>query len=252
MTESPPPRSEALVQLRSVSKWHGRVQALREVSFEVAAHEKLVVCGPSGSGKSTLLRCIDGLEHHDAGSIVVNGIELAGRQAAHAIRRQVGMVFQSFNLFPHMTAVENCTLAPVATRRASPAQALELAHATLARVHLADRALHYPAQLSGGEQQRVAIARALCLAPRVMLFDEPTSALDPLMTREVLDIILELAAGGMTMICVTHEMDFARRLADRLIFMDKGAVLEQGTPQAFFEAPRCERLRAFLGQSLAR
>jgi ABC-type polar amino acid transport system ATPase subunit len=237
----------AVIALSGVSKWYGRLQVLREVSLALLPHEKLVICGPSGSGKSTLLRVIDGLEPHDAGRIEVDGTELCSR-TADAIRRNVGMVFQSFNLFPHMTALENCTLAPVATRRATAEQARTLAQQYLERVHLAHRAHHYPAQLSGGEQQRVAIARALCLGPKVMLFDEPTSALDPLMVKEVLDIILELATCGLSMICVTHELAFARRLADRMIFMDGGEVIEQADPAAFFESPRSERLRSFLGR----
>jgi general L-amino acid transport system ATP-binding protein len=247
MSETP---ARPSVSLDSVSKWYGANQVLRDVSFEVAAHERVVICGPSGSGKSTLLRCINGLEQRDSGEIRVNGTSLTGERAAEAIRREVGMVFQAFNLFPHLTAVENCMLAPVWVGRATEKDAREAALHYLDRVHLAARAHHYPSQLSGGEQQRVAIARALCMRPQVMLFDEPTSQLDPMMTGEVLDIIMELAQGGMTMVCVTHEMGFARRLANRIIFMDGGEVVEQGSPEEIFTAARSERLRQFLARVL--
>jgi len=238
------------VSLRSVNKWYGANQVLRDVSFDVAPHERVVICGPSGSGKSTLLRCINGLEERESGDILVNGTALVGERSAEAIRLQVGMVFQAFNLFPHLTAVENCMLAPVWVNRVAEEEARAAALDYLDRVHLAQRAHHYPSQLSGGEQQRVAIARALCMRPQVMLFDEPTSQLDPLMTGEVLDIILELAETGMTMICVTHEMGFARRLANRIIFMDRGEIIEQGTPDEIFSAARSDRLRAFLARVL--
>jgi general L-amino acid transport system ATP-binding protein len=238
----------AVVSLRDVSKWYGTLQVLREVSLEVKAHERLVVCGQSGSGKSTLLRCINGLEPHEAGQIVVEGTTLDGTRSAEAIRRDVGMVFQSFNLFPHLTALENCTLAPIRVRRMPPAEAREMALTYLERVHLGDRAAHYPSELSGGEQQRVAIARALCMAPKVMLFDEPTSALDPLMIGEVLDIIMGVAEAGMTMICVTHEMGFARRLANRMIFMDRGEIIEQGSPDELFSGAKSDRLKGFLAR----
>ncbi len=224
---------------------------LRDVSLEVAAHERVVVCGPSGSGKSTLLRCLNGLEPHQAGRITIDGTELTGTSSALGlVRREVGMVFQSFNLFPHMTALENCTLAPIWARKMPPQEAEDLALGYLARVHLSAHAQKYPSELSGGEQQRVAIARALCMAPKVMLFDEPTSALDPEMIKEVLDIMMDLAGTGMTMICVTHEMGFARRAADRIVFMDHGKIVEQGTPGQMFDSPGTDRLKTFLKQIL--
>jgi len=211
----------------------------------------VVVCGPSGSGKSTLLRCLNGLDSPQSGRIVIDGAELRDTTAARGVvRREVGMVFQSFNLFPHMTVLDNCTLAPIWVRRMPKASAEELALTQLRRVHLSAHAHKYPSELSGGEQQRVAIARALCLAPKVMLFDEPTSALDPEMIKEVLDIIMGLADAGMTMICVTHEMGFARRAADRIVFMDRGAIVEQGTPDQIFDSPKTERLQAFLSRTL--
>jgi general L-amino acid transport system ATP-binding protein len=243
-----PLHSGSVVSLREVNKWYGAIQVLRDVSLEVEAHERLVICGQSGSGKSTLLRCINGLEVHESGQIVVDGTTLAGERSAEAIRRDVGMVFQSFNLFPHLTALENCTLAPIWVRRMAAPEARDMALAYLERVHLAARAAHYPSELSGGEQQRVAIARALCMAPKVMLFDEPTSALDPLMIGEVLDIITGLAETGMTMICVTHEMGFARRLANRMIFMDRGEIIEQGRPDELFSAAKSARLKEFLAR----
>jgi len=240
-----------LVTLAQVNKWHGALHALRDVSLDVAAHERVVICGPSGSGKSTLLRCINGLEPFQSGRIVVDGTELDQRPATlDLIRREVGMVFQSFNLFPHMTILENCTLAPIWVRNMTKEAAEAIALESLGRVHVAEQARKYPGQLSGGEQQRVAIARALCLAPKIMLFDEPTSALDPEMIKEVLDIIVGLAETGMTMMCVTHEMGFARQVADRLVFMDRGEVIEQGSPQQLFDGPQSDRLKAFLGQIL--
>ena len=245
MSEAP------LVHLDRVNLWHGPLQALRDVTLEVRTHERVVICGPSGSGKSTLLRCINGLQRHDSGRIVVDGTELTGRPAhTLAVRREVGMVFQSFNLFPHLTVLENCTLAPISVRRLRAAAAQAVALDYLERVRMAQHAHKYPSELSGGEQQRVAIARALCLGPKVMLFDEPTSALDPEMIKEVLDIIVGLAEGGMTMLCVTHEMGFARRVADRIVFMDHGAIVEQGPPERLFTAPATERLRTFLGRLL--
>jgi general L-amino acid transport system ATP-binding protein len=217
------------------------------VSLDIATHERVAVCGPSGSGKSTLLRCLNGLESHETGRILVDGKELTGTAAALSlVRREIGMVFQSFNLFPHMTALENCALAPTWVRKMPPAEARDLALQYLARVHLSAHAHKYPSQLSGGEQQRVAIARALCMAPKVMLFDEPTSALDPEMIQEVLDIIVDLADSGMTMICVTHEMSFARRISNRMVFMDRGEIVEQGSPEQLFDSPSTERLRTFL------
>jgi general L-amino acid transport system ATP-binding protein len=243
MTEAP------LVSLDRVNLWHGPVQALRDVTLDVQAHERLVVCGPSGSGKSTLLRCINGLQRHGSGRIVVDATEVSDRPAdILTVRREVGMVFQTFNLFPHLTVLENCTLAPLWVRKMPAPQAERTALDYLDRVHVAQHAHKYPSQLSGGEQQRVAIARALCLSPKVMLFDEPTSALDPEMIQDVLDIILELAEGGMTMLCVTHEMGFARRVADRIVFMDHGEIIEHGPPERLFDTPRTERLQAFLGR----
>jgi general L-amino acid transport system ATP-binding protein len=227
------------------------MHVLRDVSLDVAAHERVVVCGPSGSGKSTLLRCLNGLESHQSGRIVIDGTELVDTPAALGlIRREVGMVFQSFNLFPHMTVLDNCTLATTWVRKMPRDEAEDLAHTYLTRVHLASHAHKYPSQLSGGEQQRVAIARALCMAPKVMLFDEPTSALDPEMITEVLDIIVGLAQTGMTMICVTHEMGFARRAADRIVFMDRGEIVEMGTPDEMFDSPRTDRLKTFLSRIL--
>jgi general L-amino acid transport system ATP-binding protein len=240
-----------LVSLSGVNKWHGDLHVLRNVTLDVAAHERVVVCGPSGSGKSTLLRCVNGLEPIGSGRIVVDGTALSSRPGTlDRVRREVGMVFQSFNLFPHMTALENCTLAPVWVRKLPAHEAAAVAMHYLERVHIADHAGKYPSQLSGGEQQRVAIARALCLKPKIMLFDEPTSALDPEMIKEVLDIIVDLADSGMTMICVTHEMGFARRVADRMVFMDRGEIIEQGTPARLFDRPDSARLKAFLGQVL--
>ncbi len=243
--------TSALVTLTRVNKWHGALHALRDVSLDVAHHERVVICGPSGSGKSTLLRCINGLDSHQSGRIVVDGTELDDRAATlDFIRREVGMVFQSFNLFPHMTILENCTLAPIWVRKRPADEAVANAMQILGQVRVADQAHKYPGQLSGGEQQRVAIARALCLSPKVMLFDEPTSALDPEMIQEVLDIIMGLADSGMTMICVTHEMGFARRVADRIVFMDHGEVIEQGPPAQLFDHARSDRLKAFLSRIL--
>jgi general L-amino acid transport system ATP-binding protein len=240
-----------LLAVTQLSKWHAAVQVLCDVSLEVAKHERVVICGPSGSGKSTLLRCLNGLEPHQSGRIIVDGKELTGAASViDVVRREIGMVFQSFNLFPHMTVLENCTLAPIWVRRITSAEAEDLARSYLERVHLSSHAHKYPGQLSGGEQQRVAIARALCMAPKIMLFDEPTSALDPEMTQEVLDIMLGLAASGMTMICVTHEMGFARRAADRILFMDRGAIVAQGTPAEMFDSPKNDRLKVFLSQIL--
>jgi general L-amino acid transport system ATP-binding protein len=236
-----------LVSVARLNKWYGPVQVLKDVSLEVAAHERVIVCGPSGSGKSTLLRCLNGLEPHQSGRIVIDGTELtSAAPALGVVRGDVGMVFQSFNLFPHMTVLENCTLAPLWVRKMPPGEAETVALGFLARVRLSAHAHKYPSELSGGEQQRVAIARALCLSPKVMLFDEPTSALDPEMTQEVLEIMGDLADSGMTMICVTHEMGFARRAADRIVFMDRGEIIEQGTPDQVFDSPTTDRLTAFL------
>jgi general L-amino acid transport system ATP-binding protein len=239
------------VAVARLNKWYGAAHVLCNVSLDLATHERLVVCGPSGSGKSTLLRCLNGLESHQSGRIVIDGTELTGSASVLGIvRREVGMVFQSFNLFPHMTVLENCTLAPVWVRKMQPGEAEEFALTQLARVHLSAHVRKYPSELSGGEQQRVAIARALCMAPKVMLFDEPTSALDPEMMKEVLDIIMGLADTGMAMICVTHEMGFARRAADRVVFMDRGEIVEQGTPDQMFDSPKTDRLKMFLSRIL--
>jgi ABC-type polar amino acid transport system ATPase subunit len=239
------------VRIESVDKWFGGFHALKRIDLEVRKGEKIVVCGPSGSGKSTLIRCINRLERHDAGRIVVNGIELSDNgRAILDVRREVGMVFQQFNLFPHLTIAENCMLAPKLALGLDHRRAEVLALKYLDRVRVADQAGKYPAQLSGGQQQRVAVARALCMEPRIMLFDEPTSSLDPELIKEVLDVMEALAADGMTMVCVTHEMGFARKVADRCVFMDHGELVEIGPAAAFFEAPRSPRLREFLSQIL--
>ena len=242
-----------MIELRHVYKWFGAQAVLSDVSLAVARGGRVVVCGPSGAGKSTMIRCINRLEEHQQGEIFVDGMELtADVKQIEAIRREVGMVFQQFNLFPHLTVLENLTLAPIRVRRMSRREAEDLAMLHLERVRIPEQAGKYPAQLSGGQQQRVAIARALCMKPQVMLFDEPTSALDPEMIKEVLDVMLELAHSGMTMICVTHEMGFAREMADMLVFMDRGEVIETAPPDLFFTAPRNERTRLFLGQILRR
>jgi general L-amino acid transport system ATP-binding protein len=237
--------------LDKVNKWFGALHVLRDVSLTVAQGERVVVCGPSGSGKSTTIRCINRLETHQEGRIIVDDIELSDDlKALDAIRREVGMVFQSFNLFPHLTVLDNCTLAPIWVRRMPKAEAEDLAMHYLERVRIPEQAKKYPGQLSGGQQQRVAIARALCMKPKIMLFDEPTSALDPEMIKEVLDTMVGLAEMGMTMIVVTHEMGFARTVADRVVFMDRGEIVEAGTPTEMFENPRTDRLRLFLSQIL--
>jgi len=237
------------VSMVDVNKWYGEFHALKDINLTVARGEKTVICGPSGSGKSTLIRCINRLETHHTGTILVNGVELNDKPAQiEAIRRNVGMVFQSFNLFPHMTILENCTLAPMHLKRLSRDAANALAMRYLERVRIPDQADKYPGQLSGGQQQRVAIARALCMSPQIMLFDEPTSALDPEMIKEVLDTMMSLAEDGMTMLCVTHEMGFARKVADRVIFMDQGHIIENQPPELFFTQPRSERTSAFLRQ----
>jgi polar amino acid transport system ATP-binding protein len=236
------------VRMEGVDKWYGSFQALKDIDLTVASGERIVICGPSGSGKSTLIRCINQLEVIQKGRIVVDGIDLAGRKNIDAIRHEVGMVFQQFNLFPHMTVLENCMLAPMKVRRVSREEATATARRYLERVHIPEQAEKYPAQLSGGQQQRVAIARALCMNPKVMLFDEPTSALDPEMVKEVLDTMIDLAEEGMTMLVVTHEMNFARGVADRVIFMDRGEIVEAAPPEEFFNDPKHERTRAFLGQ----
>jgi general L-amino acid transport system ATP-binding protein len=245
-TDAPP-----AILMDKVNKWYGAMHVLRDVSLNVAEGERVVVCGPSGSGKSTMIRCINRLEQHQEGRIIVDGMELTGDlRNLDAIRREVGMVFQSFNLFPHLTVLENCTLAPIWVRRMPKKDAEELAMEYLTRVKIPEQAKKFPGQLSGGQQQRVAIARALCMKPKIMLFDEPTSALDPEMIKEVLDTMVMLADTGMTMICVTHEMGFARQVADRVVFMDRGEVVESGTPEQVFNDPKTDRLKTFLSQIL--
>jgi general L-amino acid transport system ATP-binding protein len=241
----------AMLELDRVNKWFGDFHVLRDIEFDVWKGERIVICGPSGSGKSTLIRCINRLEEHQKGRIVVDGIELSDDlRSLDAIRREVGMVFQNFNLFPHLSILENCTLAPIWVRKMPKREAEELAMEYLTRVRIPEQASKYPGQLSGGQQQRVAIARALCMKPKIMLFDEPTSALDPEMIKEVLDTMVMLAETGMTMICVTHEMGFARQVADRVVFMDRGEIVEQGQPEAIFSNPQTERLQLFLSQIL--
>ena len=244
--------AEPIISFEKVNKWYGNdFHVLRDIDLEVAAGERIVVCGPSGSGKSTLIRCINRLEDHQEGRIVVTGIELSDDvKAIEQVRRQVGMVFQQFNLFPHLTVLENLTLAPMWVGRTPRKQAEENAMQQLERVKIAEQANKYPLQLSGGQQQRVAIARALCLTPKIMLFDEPTSALDPEMIKEVLDVMIELANQGITMICVSHEMGFAKAVADRVIFMDQGQIVEQNTPHEFFDRPQNERTKDFLSKIL--
>jgi len=243
-TKAPP-----AIVLDKVNKWFGALHVLRDVSLTIAEKERVVVCGPSGSGKSTMIRCINRLESHQEGHITVDGTELTDdTRALDTIRREVGMVFQSFNLFPHLTILENCTLAPIWVRKTPKAQAEEEAMNFLTRVKIPEQAKKYPGQLSGGQQQRVAIARALCMRPKIMLFDEPTSALDPEMIKEVLDVMTELAEEGMTMLCVTHEMGFARQVADRVILMDDGQIVEINEPKKFFGDPQHERTRLFLQQ----
>jgi general L-amino acid transport system ATP-binding protein len=240
-----------MIELRHVHKWYGAFHVLNDINLAVRRGERVVVCGPSGSGKSTMIRCVNRLEEHQQGEIYVDGIALTGDvKHIEAIRREVGMVFQQFNLFPHLTVLDNLTLAPIWVRRMPKREAEELAMHYLARVRIPDQARKYPGQLSGGQQQRVAIARALCMRPQVMLFDEPTSALDPEMIKEVLDVMVGLAQDGMTMVCVTHEMGFARQVADFMVFMDKGEIVEKAPPAQFFSAPQSERTRLFLSQIL--
>ncbi len=239
------------VEMTGVNKWYGAFHVLRDVDLKVARKERIVICGPSGSGKSTLIRCINRLEEHQTGRIVVDGIELTSDlRSIDAVRADVGMVFQQFNLFPHLTVLENCTLAQTWVRHRSKAEAEQIAMQFLTRVRIPEQANKYPAQLSGGQQQRVAIARALCMNPKIMLFDEPTSALDPEMIKEVLDTIRNLAEDGMTMLIVTHEMAFARQVADRIVFMDEGQIVEMNRPEEFFNNPRHERTKRFLSQIL--
>jgi general L-amino acid transport system ATP-binding protein len=239
------------VTMKSVNKWYGQFHVLRDINLDVARKERIVICGPSGSGKSTLIRCINRLEEHQQGDIIVNGIPLTGNlKNIDEVRREVGMVFQQFNLFPHLTVLENCTLAPIWVRKMPKAQAEEIAMRYLTRVKIPEQALKYPGQLSGGQQQRVAIARSLCMSPQIMLFDEPTSALDPEMIKEVLEVMIDLAEEGMTMLCVTHEMGFARQVADRVIFMDQGQIVEMSKPSEFFTKPKSPRTKQFLEQIL--
>jgi len=244
--------TETIIHFDKVNKWYGNdFHVLRDIDLSVAKGERIVICGPSGSGKSTLIRCINRLEEHQQGNLTVDGIELTDDiKAIDQVRKNVGMVFQQFNLFPHLTVLENLTLSPMWVGKIPKKEAEEKAMAQLERVRIAEQAQKYPLQLSGGQQQRVAIARALCLTPKIMLFDEPTSALDPEMIKEVLDVMIELANQGITMICVTHEMGFAKAVADRVIFMDQGQIVEQNTPEAFFNNPQNERSRDFLSKIL--
>jgi polar amino acid transport system ATP-binding protein len=251
MSETAHALGDTIIRLEGVDKWFGKFQVLTGVDLQVRAGERIVICGPSGSGKSTLIRCINGLETVQKGSVVVDGIELtAGKKAVEQVRAEVGMVFQQFNLFPHLTILQNCTLAPMRTRGISREEAEATAMKFLTRVRIPEQAHKYPSQLSGGQQQRVAIARALCMTPRIMLFDEPTSALDPEMVNEVLDTMIGLAEEGMTMLCVTHEMGFARRVADRIVFMADGRIVEEAPPERFFTQPQNGKTRQFLGQIL--
>ena len=245
------PKAEAAVQMIDVHKWYGEFHVLRDINLNVRRGERIVICGPSGSGKSTMIRCINRLEEHQKGRIIVDGTELTNDlKRIDEVRREVGMVFQHFNLFPHLTILENCTLAPIWVKKMPKKEAEEIAMHYLKRVKIPEQANKYPGQLSGGQQQRVAIARSLCMSPKIMLFDEPTSALDPEMVKEVLDTMVGLADEGMTMLCVTHEMGFARQVADRVIFMDYGQIVEMNTPGEFFRNPQHERTKLFLSQIL--
>ena len=241
-----------MVQIQGLHKWYGQLHVLNDINLDVARGARVVICGPSGSGKSTLIRCINRLEEHQRGRLVVDGVELTNDlRNIDTVRREVGMVFQHFNLFPHLTVLENCTLAPVWVRGRTRRDAEELAMQYLERVRIPEQAGKYPGQLSGGQQQRVAIARSLCMQPTIMLFDEPTSALDPEMISEVLDVMIDLAESGMTMLCVTHEMGFARQVANRVVFMDAGEIIEAAPPETFFNNPQSERTRLFLSQILS-
>ncbi len=240
------------ININGLNKWYGTFHVLKDINLQVKKGERIVICGPSGSGKSTLIRCINRLEEHQEGSIIVDGIELTNDvKNIDTVRREVGMVFQHFNLFPHLSVLENCTLAPIWVRKTPKKEAVEQAMEYLERVRIPEQADKYPGQLSGGQQQRVAIARSLCMNPRIMLFDEPTSALDPEMISEVLDVMIDLAESGMTMLCVTHEMGFAKQVADRVIFMDYGEIVEQAPPEEFFNNPKHDRTQLFLSQILA-
>ncbi|QHQ52153.1 amino acid ABC transporter ATP-binding protein [Aeromonas media] len=244
-------KTDAVVELKDVNKWYGEFHVLRNINLQVGRGEKIVICGPSGSGKPTMIRCINRLEEHQSGDILVKGTALTSDlKNIETVRREVGMVFQHFNLFPHLTVLENCCLAPIWVKQLPRKEAEEIAMTFLRRVRIPEQALKYPGQLSGGQQQRVAIARSLCMNPQVMLFDEPTSALDPEMVREVLDVMVELAHEGMTMLCVTHEMGFAKQVADRVIFMDRGQIIEENVPDQFFDHPQSERTKLFLSQIL--
>jgi len=239
------------VEMRAVNKWYGQFHVLRDINLQVRRGERIVICGPSGSGKSTMIRCINRLEEHQKGDIIVDGIPLTNNlKNIDDVRREVGMVFQHFNLFPHLTVMENCTLAPIWVRKMPKAEAEAIAMKFLTRVKIPEQAQKYPGQLSGGQQQRVAIARSLCMNPKIMLFDEPTSALDPEMIKEVLEVMVDLAQGGMTMLCVTHEMAFARQVANRVIFMDQGQIVEENEPKEFFSNPKSPRTKLFLEQIL--
>ena len=249
--EQPEQAGEPVIQMQGVHKWFGQFHVLKDINLNVTQGERIVLCGPSGSGKSTTIRCLNRLEEHQQGRIVINGVELTNDlKQIEAIRSEVGMVFQHFNLFPHLTVLQNCTLAPMWVRKMPRRQAEEVAMHYLERVRIPEQADKFPGQLSGGQQQRVAIARALCMKPKIMLFDEPTSALDPEIVKEVLDTMVGLAESGMTMLCVTHEMGFARTVADRVIFMDKGEIVEEAEPETFFTNPNNERTKLFLSQIL--
>ncbi|PID60591.1 MAG: ABC transporter ATP-binding protein [Gammaproteobacteria bacterium] len=242
---------EVVIRIQEMNKWFGQFHVLKDINMNVRRGERIVVCGPSGSGKSTLIRCVNRLEEHQSGSINVNGVELNNdMKNIDTVRRDVGMVFQHFNLFPHLTVIENCTLAPIWVKKLPKKEAEAVAMKYLERVHIPDQASKFPGQLSGGQQQRVAIARSLCMNPKIMLFDEPTSALDPEMIKEVLDVMIELAREGMTMICVTHEMGFAKTVANRVIFMDSGQIIEENEPEEFFSNPQSDRTKLFLSQIL--
>ena len=246
-----PAGAPGIIQMQGVNKWYGQFHVLKDINLNVAQGERIVLCGPSGSGKSTTIRCLNRLEEHQKGTIIVDGVELTNDlKQIETVRREVGMVFQHFNLFPHLTILQNCTLAPMWVRKMPKRQAEEIAMHYLERVRIPEQAHKFPGQLSGGQQQRVAIARALCMKPKIMLFDEPTSALDPEMVKEVLDTMIGLAEDGMTMLCVTHEMGFARTVANRVIFMDKGEIVEQAAPNDFFDNPQSDRTRMFLSQIL--
>ena len=243
--------AEHCIQIKNMHKWYGDFHVLKDINLDVCKGEKIVICGPSGSGKSTMIRCINRLEEHQKGDIIVDGVELTNDlKNIDAVRREVGMVFQHFNLFPHLTVLENCTLAPIWVRKTPKAEAEKTAMEFLERVKIPEQANKYPGQLSGGQQQRVAIARSLCMRPNIMLFDEPTSALDPEMIKEVLDTMVSLADEGITMLCVTHEMGFAKQVADRVIFMDGGEIVEENTPDEFFDNPQHDRTKLFLSQIL--